>query len=270
MVFISSQVPDIEAEEALDDRRAQVWNTGLPVEGIITKKIRTKIGRKTVFYRYEWNEQPYISERVIPHVDDFAALSFDSPLPLRIDPKEPAFSVITLDVAPTFTRWMPSELLTIFVLALGALIALYGHWRLRILRSGLEVPCTLEPTHNPKEVRATYTFRGTMRTRKVEGRCDSPGEAGILLLDPTFPSRPLLGTHARFQGKDEPEPISVDELHRRWKQGMLPGVIGGWIGWVALWLVTGESLSYIHVLFSVVVGITFLLIGSSASKTEGP
>ncbi len=55
-------------------------------------------------------------KRLIAHVDDFDPLDVGDPIMLRIDPKEPQFSVTALDVAPSFEDWIPVELLIAIVL----------------------------------------------------------------------------------------------------------------------------------------------------------
>ncbi len=262
LIGIGVLIPALKEEEQLAERRRRVWNEGVAAGGIIDAKTKSQIGRKEVRYRYSVDGRDYVGERVIAHVDDFDPLDVGDPIMLRIDPKEPQFSVTALDVAPSFEDWIPVELLVAIVYAASGLAALYGLFLRRILRYGIEVPCTVQATLSPTIVRVTYAWRGVTRTRLVEGKCRSEGEPGAVLLAPTFPSRPLLGMHCRFNPSGTRAPSSMHDLRRRWASAMLPGAVGAWVTWGLLSLLTGESMSsHLRTACMLVVAIVLTFIG---------
>lgn len=263
LIGISVLIPVLKEEERLAERRKRVWNEGVAVGGVIEAKTKSRIGRKEVRYRYRVDGRDHVGERIIVHVDDFNPLKVGDPIMLRIDPKEPQFSVTALDVAPSFADRIPGELLIALVFSAGGLAALYGFFLRRILRYGIEVPCTVQATDSPTIVRVTYTWRGVTRTRLVEGKCISEGEPGAVLLDPAFPSRPLLGMHCRFNPSGTRAPSSMGALRRRWARAMLPGTVGAWVAWGLLSLLTGESMSpLLRTACILVVAIVLTFIGS--------
>ena len=104
--------------------------------------------------------------------------------------------------------------------------------------------------------------RGVTRIRLVEGKCRSEGEPGAVLLDPTFPARPLLGMHCRFNPSGTRAPSSVHDLRRRWASATLPGTVGAWVIWGVLSLMTGESMSpHLRTACMLVVAIMLTFIG---------
>ena len=267
LIGISALIPAMNEEERLAERRERVWHEGVAVDGVIEAKNRSKIGRKEVQYRYRVNEKEYTDERIITHVDDFDSLKVDAPITLRFDPKEPQFSATALDVVPSFEDWIPIELLVGIVFVVGGLMALWGFHRRCLLRNGIEVPCTVEPTSSPNFVRVTYAWHGAIRTRLVEGKCMSGKEQGALLLDPTFPAWPVLGMHDRFAQSGTCPPASLPDLRRRWANALLLGTIGAWVSWGLLSLLTGESMSpHLRTACILIVGIVLAFIGGRSES----
>ena len=101
LVGISALIPALQEEERLAQRHARVWNDGAMVDGVVEAKSKSQIGRKEVRYRYKVEGQEYVDERVITHIDDYDSLEIGKPIALRVDPKDPEFSVTSLDVAPS-------------------------------------------------------------------------------------------------------------------------------------------------------------------------
>ena len=275
LVGITMLIPALQEEERLTVRHAQIWNEGLPVDGVVKAKERTEIGRKTVYYCYQIDEQEYTDQRVITHVDDFNAFEVGESIFLRVDPKDPQCSVIAVDVAPSFEDRIPFEVLVGIVFVIGGLMVLWGHHRRRVLRYGTEVPCTIQPTASTAFVRVTYSCQGVTRTRLVEGGVMPNSELAAVLLDPVFPSWPILGMQNRFAESDSRFSVSLHDLHRRWSSAMLPGTIGAWVTWGLLSLLTGESMSpYLRTACILIVGIVMTFIsgrsGTDSSEQSDP
>lgn len=262
--------PAMQREERLAQHRAEVWRNGIVIEGIIEAKHRSPLGRKVVYYRYQVEGKLYDDERVITPVDSFDEFEVGRPVSLRIDPEAPEFSVLAVDVVPSFEDWIPSEALGTVVFVAGGLIALWGFHRRRILCDGIEVPCAVQAASLPNFVRVTYTWQGVTRTRRVEGQGSPNGEATAVLLNPNWPAWPVLAQRDRFASEEDQVSASLDDLRRRWAEAMLPGVIGGWITWGMLSLLTGEAVSpHVRTVCAIVVGLVLTFI-SGRSRSDSP
>ncbi|UCC99838.1 MAG: hypothetical protein JSW66_08125, partial [Phycisphaerales bacterium] len=255
-------IPTLNEEERVAKRRKRIWSEGSVVDGVIEAKNRSWIGRKEIRYRYVVNGEEYFDERVITHVDDFDPLEVGGPITLHFDPKEPQFSVTAQDVAPSFVDWIPGELVIGIIFVASGLMALWGFHRRRVLRNGIEVPCTNQQTSLPNLVRVSYEWYHVTRNRLVEGKCMSEGEPGAVLLDPAFPAWPILGMHDRFSTNDDPVSFSTHDFRRRWATAIVPGTIVVWMVWGLLSLMIGEWMSpYLRTAFILVVGIVITWLG---------
>jgi hypothetical protein len=250
--------PVIEAEEHLQARRLRTWAAGLEVTGVVTAKRRSAlIRRRDLDYSYEVGGQTFVGSRVVPHAADFASFDVGGAVLLRVDPEEPAFSVMALDAELGFAARVPGWLMLAVVAMIGCLLGLAAFCSRQLLRSGVAVASSIERI-SPGRVRVRYVWQGRQLSRRLLVPSHLRDAPVALLVHPLFPRLPLLTTRDSFADY-VPTAEEASRLHRqRWREFSLVAAIVPPLLWCALSWQFGEALpGFVQALFASVFLVLF-------------
>ncbi len=263
LVLITILCPVLDREEARINRRQKAWAQGEVISGVITQMNRgSLIGRKTMHFEYEFAGVKHEAERVITKAVDFERLAEGESIELRIDPLQPGFAAIKLDIEHGIADWVPLPLLTALVFVIGGLLLFMGFRRRQLLLHGEELPCDVDPSRSKSFARATYLWQGTTYERLVDSSCGLQRSA--LLIDRNRPRWPILASPSCFAPIQNGEQPPATKNGHRWAQLLVPATIGGWVAWGVLSLVSGEAIpALVRLVISFVVACVLAWIGSA-------